>query len=132
MTLFEEFDEQIKEQIKEKAVKFSDEKCVGGCSKYYRFGCQDGYIGGYTDATKEIQAQIACFLNSASNIALEQKFTLTQKFTEATNLILEMSRYIEDCSWYVQNGYTDMQKELVSRAKAFLNPKGEQDDRKTD
>ena len=45
------------EQIKQKAIKASDKKCVKGCSKYYRYGFQDGYIIGVTEATKELQEE---------------------------------------------------------------------------
>lgn len=34
------------EELKQKAIKASDKKCVKGCSKFYRYGFQDGYITG--------------------------------------------------------------------------------------
>ena len=34
------------EELKQKAIKASDKKCANGCSKYYRYGFQDGYIIG--------------------------------------------------------------------------------------
>ena len=37
------------EELKQKAIKASDKKCVKGCSKYYRYGFQDGYIAGATE-----------------------------------------------------------------------------------
>lgn len=41
------------EEIKQKAIKFSNKKCVKGCSKYYRYGCQDGFIAGIKCGLKQ-------------------------------------------------------------------------------
>ena len=46
------------EQNKRKAIKASDKKCVKGCSKYYRYGFQDGYIIGATETTKELKEEL--------------------------------------------------------------------------
>lgn len=42
-------------ELKQKAIKASDKKCVKGCSKYYRYGFQDGYIAGAEPREKQIQ-----------------------------------------------------------------------------
>ena len=47
-----------REELKQKAIKASDKKCVKGCSKYYRYGFQDGYIAGTTEVTKELSNRL--------------------------------------------------------------------------
>ena len=55
-----------KEELEKEAIKASDKKCVKGCSKYYRYGFQDGYLAGAEPREKRIAE-------------LEQKLEQTEK-----------------------------------------------------
>ena len=46
---------------------------------------------------------------------------LSDNLTEAKKIIRELSKYVSDSKWYVQNGYVELQKELVAKAEAFIN-----------
>ena len=39
----------------------------------------------------------------------------------AKEIIKELSKYVSDSKWYVQNGYVELKKELVAKAEAFIN-----------
>lgn len=44
-----------------------------------------------------------------------------KQLTEAKKIIRELSKYVSDSKWYVQNGYVELQKELVAKAEVFIN-----------
>ena len=59
---------------------------------------------------------------------LKHKKVYTQEYVgklegqleQAKEIIKDLSKYVNDCKWYVQNGYDKLQKELVAKAEQFL------------
>lgn len=53
-------------------------------------------------------------------VAIEKGEHLEKQIEQAKEIIKDLSKYVNDCKWYVQNGYGKLQKELVAKAEQFL------------
>ena len=58
--------------------------------------------------------------NFTEEIVAEATKELQEENEKAKEIIRELSKYVSDSKWYVQNGYVKLQKELVAKAEAFL------------
>ena len=82
--------------------------------------CREAYFVGATEATKELQMPCnSCHLALPQTL-IDKNKELQEQNTKAKEIIRELTKYVSDSKWYVQKGYTELQKELVANAEALL------------
>lgn len=125
------------EELKQKAIKASDKKCVKGCSKYYRYGFQDGYIAGAEELQEEIKktrhlADVRCdqalenyqkwHITNRDKIDLEIKVEdLEKQIEKAKEIIGEYIRLSLQ-----EDKDIEANVKLFQRAEAFIKEAGDE------
>lgn len=90
----------VKEEVKKEIVSVytaGAKKATKICNEYY----QNELYDLYKDYEKRLDG-------------------LKAELADAKEIIRELSKYVSDSKWYVQNGYVELQKELVAKAETFL------------
>ena len=95
-----------KEELEKEAIKASDKKCVKGCSKYYRYGFQDGYLAGAEPREKQIE------------IDARQIRALQKQNGELTDKVKKLEAQIEKmkcCGNCAKNGHICVAEEMQGK-----------------
>lgn len=113
-----------KEELEKEAIKASDKKCVKGCSKYYRYGFQDGYITGAEPREKRIVD-----LESTNKKISDECHKLVDSLEKKQNEIAELKDYNNYLKRQRQGGIQKQynkvsiikqQKEQLTKAKGII------------
>ena len=116
-----------KEELEKEAIKASDKKCVKGCSKYYRYGFQDGYLAGAEPREKRI-AELEQKLEQTEKDLADYQFnypTIKELQKENAELKSENQKWKDEWQEQVQKatdeGYArTLQTIQLTKAKQFI------------
>ena len=71
------------------------------------------------DVVDEYETENKRLIDELKN-AMNNNIKWGAELADAKKIIIDLSKYVSDSKWYVQNGYVELQKELVAKAETFL------------